>query len=124
MAGETVKVKGYKEFLRACDRAGKETKKEIRSTFRRVGDIVKVDAASRFAPIDAKTAKGFRTVVRQRGVAVEQRLGKSPVLSRRRPKFGGLQMRHALEPALESEAHAVERAMEEAMDTVADHFSR
>lgn len=118
---QTLRVKGYREFVRACDRAGKETKKEVRSTFRKVGDIVKEEAASRFRDIDARSAAGYRTVVRQRGVSVEQSLRRTTGL---RPDFGVLQMRRALEPALADKEGEVEREMENAIDKVADHFER
>lgn len=119
MADETLKVRGFKEFVRACDHAGKETKKQVRGTFRKVGDIVKVEAAARFASYDARSAAGYRTVVRQRGVSVEQSLRKT---TGKRPDFGALQMTKALIPALDDKADEVEHAMEAAIDKVADHF--
>ena len=118
---QTLRLEGYTDFLRACDRAGKETKREVRSTFRKVGDVVKVDARARFRSSDAKSAAGLRTVVRQRGVSVEQSLRRT---SGRHPEFGSWQMRHALVPALESKEGQVEREMEHAIDTVAEHFER
>lgn len=108
-------------MLRACDRAGKETKREVRSTLRKVGDIVKVDAAERFREIDERSAAGFRTVVRQRGVSVEQSLRKT---TGDRPSFGALQMRKALLPAVHEKEGEIEDEMEDAIDTVADHFER
>ena len=118
---ERFRIKGYRELLRACNRAEKETKKEVRDTFRKVGDIVRVGATERFRSIDARSAEGYRTRVRQRGVAVEQSLRRTTGL---RPDFGSLQMRDALEPALEAKSDDVEREMEDALDKVADHFER
>lgn len=117
----TVRVRGYREFVRACDRAGKESKKEVRDAFRKVGDIVKVDAAARFAHIDQRSAAGYRTVVRQRGVAVEQRLGRT---TGTRPDFGALQMRKALDPALAAKEGEIVKAFDDAIDKVADHFDK
>ncbi len=114
-------VRGYREFLRACDRAGKETRKEVRGTFREVGDIVKVAARTRFQAIDARSAAGYRTVVRQRGVSVEQSLRKT---TGTRPDFGALQMSRALLPAMAAKQEQVERSFEKAIDKVADHFDR
>jgi hypothetical protein len=75
-------VKGYREFLRACAKAEKDTRKEVRAAFREVGDIVRVDAARRLDGLSPKAAAGLRTRVRQRGVSVEQSLrrttGKRP----------------------------------------------
>jgi len=108
-------------MLRACDLAGRETKREVRATFRKVGDIVKVEAAERFREVDAKSAAGYRTVVRQRGVSVEQSLRKT---TGKRSDFGALQMRKALEPAVDAKEGEIEDAMEDAIDKVADHFER
>lgn len=118
---EPVKVSGYREFLRACDRAGKETKKEVRDTFRKVGDIVRDDARERFGSLSPKTAAGFRTSVRLRGVSVEQSLRKTTGL---RPDWGSTQMRLGLIPALDAREDEVESEFERAIDKVADHFER
>ena len=118
---QTLRVKGYKEFLRASDRAGKETRKEVRGTFRKVGEIVRVDARTRYRPSDARSAAGLRTVVRQRGVSVEQSLRKT---TGKHPEWGKWQMRQALLPALEEKAGQVEQELEHAIDRVADHFDR
>jgi hypothetical protein len=120
MAEETLVVTGYRELLRACDRAGKETKKKVRDSLRKVGDIVKRDAAGKFFVYDVHTAAGFRTVVRTRGVSVEQTLPRTTGL---RPDFGALQMRKALLPALVDDEPAVEHEMQEAITTVANHFA-
>ena len=71
MADEVI-VTGYTELVRACVRADADTKKYMRATFRQVGDIVKVDAARLFTRYSAKSAAGYRTRVRQRGISVEQ----------------------------------------------------
>lgn len=118
---ETLAVRGYTDFLRACDHAEKESKKEVRETFRVVGDIVKVDAAGKFIRYDVHTAAGFRTVVRTRGVSVEQTLRKTTGLH---PEFGELQLTRALEPALTEDERRVEQAFEKALDKVADHFEQ
>lgn len=116
-----VRVKGYRELMRAAARADKETKKKVRETFRRVGDLVKVDARSKFGRYDARSAAGFRTVVRQRGVTVEQRYGRT---TGDHPNFGALQMREALIPALDEKDSEIGREFQRAIDEVADHFDR
>jgi hypothetical protein len=116
---QTLRVKGYREFLIACDHAGKETKREVRGTFRKVGDLIKADAQPRYRPSDAKSAAGLRTVVRQRGVSVEQSLRKT---TGKHPEWGSWQMRHTLVPALDAKEGEVERELEHAIDRVADHF--
>lgn len=135
MPNDRLIVKNLRGLIHAADMAGPETKKAVRGTFREVGDLVKVDAAARFVSTDTRktstpfarqaslhhTASGFRTVVRSRGVAVEQSIRRT---TGRHPEFGALQMRRALLPALDEEQGAVERAFERAIDRVADHFDR
>ena len=118
---ETIRVKGFREFLKACQHAPKDTKRFVREAFRQVGEQVRSDAADRFKTIDARSAAGYKTRVRQRGVAVEQSIRKTTGLH---PEYGSLQMRRALIPALQSNAEATERATAEAMEKVADHFER
>lgn len=120
MAG-SLRLSGYKQFLKAADRAGKDAKREVRAAFRDVGDVVRIAAERDFARYDARTAAGFKVRVRQRGVAVEQSLRKTTGL---RPDFGALQMRKALLPALDDNAGVVEARMEKALDRVADDFER
>lgn len=114
-------VKGYREFMRACAKAPKDTRTEVRAAFRVVGDIVRTDAASRLASLSAKSAAGLRTRVRQTGVSVEQSARKT---TGKRPDWGATQMKEALLPAVVSKEHEVVDAMEDAIDTVADHFER
>lgn len=132
----TVVVRGLRQAITAFDRAETHTKREIRSTLREVGDIVKVEARSMFSRYGtaaagatsyggsrashADTAAGFRTVVRRRGVSVEQSLRKT---TGRHPEYGGLQMRHGLVPALDREAGRIESAFEHALDHVCDQFN-
>lgn len=118
---ETVRVRGYREFLRAADRAGRESKKEVRETLRDVGEVVRVEGQRRFERYDTRSAAGYRVRVRARGVSVEQTLRRTTGL---RPDYGALQMRVALIPALESKEPEVEKRMEKAIDQIADHFER
>jgi hypothetical protein len=119
--GATLQLRGYREFLRATDRADRESKRYVRDSFRRVGEIVRAEAANRFSPIDQRTAAGYRTRIRQRGIAVEQSLAKT---TGARPDFGSLQMRRALLPALMANQDTLMRDLDLALDRVADHFER
>ena len=114
---EAVRVKGLKEFLRATAKADKETKERVRKRFKTAGEIVQRDAAGRFFRYDAKSAAGYRTVVRARGVVVEQRYGKT---TGQHPEFGSLQMSRALVPSAEYNLDRVEREFEKALDELAD----
>jgi len=120
--GQTLRIEGYQSFLKACDRAGKETKKYVRGTFREVGDIVRRDAVALFLPVNPKSAAAYRTYVRARGVSVETSLRRSPNPERRRPAFAAYQMRRALEPSLTRNEPRVVHEFEQALDRVCDHF--
>lgn len=117
----TVRVHGYREFLRAINQADRESKRYVRTTFRHVGEVVRQEAANRFSPIDVASATGYRVVVRQRGIAVEQSRRRT---TGKRPDFGALQMRRALLPALASNTDRLTRELEHALDLVATHFER
>ena len=111
----TIVVKGYKEFLRAAKDAGTATNHEVRAAFRRSGEIVRQDAATRLAKYSTVSAAGLKVRVRQRGVAVEQSLRKTTGFH---PQYGSLQMRKSLLPALASKEPEVEAEFEKALDEV------
>ena len=117
---QTLVVKGYKEFLRACVRADADTRKFVRSAFRQVGELVRRDAAERLTKYSERSAHGLKVRVRQRGVAVEQSLAK---VTGKRPDYGSLQMRKALLPALEEQQERVDEQMADALGMVAERFS-
>lgn len=118
---DAVRLKGYRELLRASDRAEKDARREVRSEFREVGEIVRVDAHSRLRELSETSAEGLRTRVRQRGVAVEQSLRRT---TGNRPDWGETQMRDVLVPALEDNQEEIDDRLEEALDRVADRFER
>lgn len=118
MPRETIRVQGYREFLRACARAEKQSRTEVRSALKEVGDIVRVEWSARFARVDARSAAGYRTRVRQRGVFVEQSLRKTTGLH---PEYGALQERYGLRVLTDKEPD-VERGLEKAIDKIADDF--
>ena len=120
MANEII-VQGYHEFLRACETAPPMLRREIRGTYREVGDIVKVDARERLTGLSRKSADGYRTYVRTRGIEVEQSLRKTTGL---RPDWGKTQMRKALVPALEEKEPEVVAAFTAATEDVVAEFNR
>ena len=117
---QAVRVKGLRDFQRACALAPKDTRREVKRELAAVGEAVEAEARQLFAPIDARSAAGFRTVVRQRGVAVEQTKRRT---TGQHPEFGAMQMRTLLQ-ARESKRGETERGMEEAIDRVADLFEK
>lgn len=118
MPAETLRVTGYTTFLRACDRAGRDTKVETRAAFRESGDAVRKEWSLRFASIDPRSAAGYRVSVRQTGVFVVQSIRKTTGL---RPDYGALQERFGLRVLTDLEP-VIERAAEHALDRVADNF--
>lgn len=114
-------VLGYKDLIKGLKEADKESRRDVRASFRRVGDLVKFDAARRMAPVDTRAAAGYRTSVRQSGVWVGQSVRKT---SGKHPEFGYLQMRIALRPAVAANMGNLDRALEHALDEVCERFNR
>lgn len=119
LAKAGVRVNGYREFVRAAKRTSRVAPKEIRDALRDVGEVVRVDAADRFATVDAGSAAGYRVRVRQRGVAVEQSIRRT---TGEHPEFGALQMREALIPAGEENSREIDERMQQALEDIADYF--
>lgn len=131
---DTVRLRGYTDLLKACDLAPKETKREVRAVFRKVGDDVKGDWSAQLATkphstagrepgYGKKTATGIRTIVRRRGISVEQTRRRSSVPNLRRPNLIGLQQGIG-DKVLDDHAPGLVRGMEHAIDTVADNFEK
>lgn len=117
-----VTTTGLREFIRAVDAAGKETKRQVRKRLREVGELVRDDARSLFAPYDGGSAAGYGVSVRRVGrVTVEQRRRKT---TGKRPDYGALQMRKALLPAAEQNQAELVKRFEQALDDIADVFER
>jgi hypothetical protein len=118
--GETLRVKGLRELVRATSKAEKESRTEVRKTLKKVGEVVRVPWSQELDRFGARTATGLRTVVRQRGVSVEQTRRKT---TGTRPDFGFRQQLLG-EDVLAEQQDEVEHEMEDAVDTIADHFER
>jgi hypothetical protein len=117
--GELV-VRGYKEFLRACNHAEKDIKREVRRELKSAGESVRREAKRRFAPVSPYSADHFRTVVRLRGVSVEQPLKKTTGLH---PEFGVKQM-EALIKARSAKYAETLAGFDRATDRIIQHFER
>lgn len=119
MPAETLRVRGYREFMRAARRATPSTRKKIRAALREAGESVRSEGERRFALYDRRSAAGYRISVRQRGIFVVQSLRKTTGL---RPDYGALQMRKGLLPALYHKQNELEHDVEMALDRIADEF--
>jgi hypothetical protein len=118
--GSTLQVKDFQKFMVLLSNTDKATKKALRDEIRQAGGHVRDDASGRFQRYDPRSAAGYRVVVRQRGVAVEQKLRRT---TGKHPEFGALQMRRALVPALDANEGQTARAVEEALDRIAARFN-
>jgi hypothetical protein len=112
----SVRVTGLREVQRAFRAMGKEADKMVRDELKQVGDIVRADAAQRFESISPSSAAGYKVSVRQGSISVRQSKRKT---TGKRPDFGTLQMRVALEPALAANEQQVVRALDAALDRLA-----
>jgi hypothetical protein len=120
MPAETVRVKGLRELQRALKDADRELRLAVRAELREAGEIVRREGQALFERYSPKSAAGYRVRVRQRGVAVEQSLRRTTGLH---PEWGRLQLREALEPALDAKQDEVVGRLEDAVDNVADRFN-
>jgi hypothetical protein len=118
--GSTLQVKDYQKFMLTLASADKGMRRVARAEIRKAGDYVKTDASARFQRYDAKTAAGYRVVVRRRGVAVEQALRKT---TGKRADFGTLQWERALGPAADENADKTRQAIDQAFDAIAARFN-
>ena len=75
-SGATLHVKDYRKFMSRC-RTPTRHARVARAEIRHAGDQVKTDAAAAVRQYDPRSAAGYRIVVRQRGVAVEQSIRKT-----------------------------------------------
>jgi hypothetical protein len=121
MPAGTLAVSGYRDLLKALATADKESRLALRATLRHAGEATRASAVAKLSSVDRRSAAGYKTRVRQRGVAVEQSLRKT---TGAHPEWGSYQMRNALLPALEDTQPETERRMELALDAVAAHFNR
>ena len=119
---KTVRIRGYEKLQRSIANAERSTQREVRSSLREAAEVVRKPwVAEDLDRFGAKTAEGMRTVVRKRGVAVEQSLRKSTVDSRRRPKFGKKQQE--IGDAITAEhAEDLQREFDAAGQRIADKF--
>ena len=79
----------------------------MRKALRDVGDIVRHDAQTSFSSVNSRSAAGFKTRVRQRGIAVEQSIRKT---TGDHPEYGALQMRHLIRAQHDNEDDLEPRA--------------
>lgn len=118
----TVRVRGIRELVRACNASSKATKRLVRARLRKVAEPVRDAARDKLSKYDAGSASGFGIRVRNAGaISVEQRRRR---VTGRRGDYGALQMREALTPAADENESEIQRGMEDALDDIANVFER
>jgi hypothetical protein len=118
VAASTVKVRGLRELQRDLRKMDGDLDKEVKAELRAAAEIVAVDARARFVPVDARSAAGYRPVVRVRGAAVEQKYRRT---TGQHPEFGRLQMTRALEPALDAKQGEVVQRLDKMLGRLGDN---
>jgi len=121
--GYEIRTKGLREFIVAADRAGYETKKLVRDELRQAAEPVRREAQQllkELQPMPDDTRYGI-SVRRVGSVTVERRRTKT---TGERGDWGRIQMREALEPALDTKQGEVQSLLEAAVDRIADRLER
>lgn len=114
----SLRVTGVRELQRAARDADKAKYRLLRERLKRVGDIVREDAADDLGDLNAYSAAGLRVYVRQRGVSVEQSRRRT---TGKRGDWGARQMRILISSLDEREDDVVQEA-ERAVDDIARIF--
>ncbi len=130
MAG-TLVVTGFKELVASTSYLIPAERAATREALESVGEIVRLGGARTLVQYkeekygrgkDAvRSAGGFKTRVRQRGVEVEQSLRKTTGMH---PEWGKTQMRHGLLPALFRSELEIVAEFDRALDKVVVAFNR
>ena len=117
----TLKVEGYQEFARALNAVPNEIKRDVREALRTSGERVQKGSTLKTASElgSLRSAYGYRTYVRTRGVSVEQSLRKT---TGRRSDWGVTQMRESLVPTLVESEPFIVRDFEAAAQEIVDFF--
>lgn len=117
-----VRVIGLREFIRAADRASRDTKRLVRQELARAAEPVREEAERRFKRYNQVSAGGYRVSVRRAGlVYLVQSKRKVTGL---RPDYGSLQMREAFIPAGEAKSGEVRNEMEQAVIRIKERIER
>lgn len=127
MASGAVRVHGLRELNRAFARADKETRKEVRAAERAIAEPVRATAenlaGSEISGLQRSPQwAGMRIGVTRSLIYVAPKSRRK--IGSRRPNLAGLLLSRAMEPALEQHRGDIERAIERALDRIADHFGK
>lgn len=107
-----VKVKGYRECVRALQRVDKDTKKEMLGALKASAEPVAKDARSLLSRYQGASINTINPRAVTSGVYVTQRARKK---TGKRPDFGSLQMRVGLIPALDKHEDDIVESVDHAI---------
>ena len=108
-------VKDFSAYQKSWKEMEKAEAREERARMKGLGEIVRADAATMFAPVSSRSAGGYRVRVRAKGVAVAQSLKRTTGFH---PQFGSLQMKQALMPAMARNQDEVEKQFTQMLDEI------
>lgn len=117
MPAQTVRLRGYRETMRALQKVDKDTAKVVRDELINAGEGVASDARGRISRYSGARAHQIGPRATNRGVFVTQRAKK---VSGKRGDFGALQMAHLLEALADNEDEVIE-GVEDAFDRLIRH---
>jgi hypothetical protein len=106
MAGETVRVEGLNDLVRAFGRLDKDLRRGVQKELAASAEIVRADAAAGFMHVNARSAGGFRPRVRGATAVVQQRYSRT---TGQRPDYGRHQMWYLLKALRDKEGEVVAR---------------
>lgn len=109
----SVRLKGYRETMRALNRVDKETRKTLLDSLKRGADPIAQDARQRLSGYAGLSTATIQPRAVASGVYVTQKRGKK---TGTRPDFGSLQMRVGLIPAAAANQDHVRDMVEDAFD--------
>ena len=92
----TVKVKGYRECMRALNQVDKGTRKAMLDGLKKAAEPVSQDARSKLSKYNGLDTGSIQPRAVSNGVFITQKRGKK---TGTRPDFGSLQMQRGLIPA-------------------------
>jgi hypothetical protein len=113
VAGETVRVNGLRETVRALDKVNRDAKKVVLAELASVAEPIAATARTKISRYQGASLSTITPRATTKGVFVRQNARK---VSGRRSDFGALQMTHGLLPALADHADEIIPRLERALD--------
>jgi hypothetical protein len=117
MAGETVRVNGLRETVRALDKVNRDAKKVVLAELASAAEPIAATARTKISRYSGASLATIKPRAATKGVFVRQNARK---VSGLRADFGALQMTHGLLPALAEHANEIVPGLDRALGRLAD----